>query len=163
MGSYATTSSLALLLPNALSGNTTTSDTEAVNTFSKHIDRAEGEINGVMAGKYTLPFTTVPPSVRSWSEDLACFYFLRAAVSQDGRIGDSSAGMFKDAHARLVEARDKGFKDILTLTDGSVLSPIVSGRYKSSTENEGPVFDLDTATSWKADEDRLDRARDARE
>lgn len=163
MGSYATTSSLAQILPNAMSGNTTSSDSEAVATFSKHIDRAEGDINGVIAGRFSLPFTTVPPSIRSWSEDLACFYFLRAAISQDGRVGDSSAKMFLDAYDRLQDAREKGFKEILTLTDGSVLSPITTGRYKSSTENEGAVFDLDTATAWKPDGDRLDRAGDARD
>ena len=163
MGSYATTSSLAQLLPNAMSGNTTSADSEAVATFGKHIERAEGDINTVLAERYTLPFTTVPPSVRSWSEDLACFYFLRAAISQDGRIGDSSARMFVDSYDRLQAAREKGFKGTLTLTDGSVLSPITTGRFKSSTENEGPVFDLDTATSWKADSDRLDRAGDARD
>lgn len=163
MGLYATTTSLALLIPNAMSGNTTSSDSEAVATFSKHIDRAEAEINGVVAERYSLPFSVVPPAVRAWSEDLACFYFLRAAIAQDGRVGDSSAGMFKDAYERLRDARDKGFRDILTLTDGSVLSPITAGRFKSTTEGEGPVFDLDTSTSWNVDEVRLDRAADERD
>lgn len=156
MGSYATTSSLSQLIPNALAGGTTTSDTEAVATFSTHIDRAEGDINAVLAEKYSLPFTAVPPSVRSWSQDLACFYFLRAAVAQDGRVGDSSSGQFKAAYERLLAAQASGFKGVLAMTDGSLYSRKTSTRFLSSTKDYAPTFDQDDPKNWEVDPDRLD-------
>jgi hypothetical protein len=159
MGAYATTSSLSLLLPNALSGGTTTSDTEAVATFSAHITRAESDINSVLAAKYSLPFvsTSIPPSVRTWTEDLACFYFLRAAVAQDGQMQSNILDRYMPAYDRLVKAQLEGFKESLADTAGSLVSRKTSTRYKSSTESEAPVFDLDNQKSWDVSQNRLDR------
>lgn len=156
MGAYATTSSLSQLLPNALAGGTTTADTTATDTFSKHIDRAEADINAVLAEKYSLPFTAVPPSVRSWTEDLACFYFLRAAVSQDGRAGDASAAKFKPAEDRLLKAQEYGFKGVLALTDGSYAARKTTKMFLSNTKDYAPTFNQDAPENWDVDPDRLD-------
>lgn len=156
MGSYATTTSLSRLIPNALAGGTSTTDTEAVATFSAHVDRAEADINSVLAERYSLPFTAIPPSVRSWAEDLACYYFLRAAVSQDGRVADSSADRFKPAYDRLTAAQTNGFREVLADTAGSVVSRRTAGMYQSSTKDYSPVFELDEPTNWEPDNDRID-------
>lgn len=162
MGSYATTSSLSQLIPNALAGGTTTSDTEATATFSKHIERAEGDINAVLAEKYSLPFSTVPPSIRSWAEDLACFYFLRAAVAQDGRVGDTSADRFKGSYDRLVDAQKNGFRGVLSLTEGSYVPRMTANMFRSSTKDYAPTFDQDDPKEWGVDPDRLDDIADGR-
>lgn len=159
MGSYATTSSLSLLLPNALSGGTTTSDAEAVATFSAHIVRAEADINSVLAAKYSLPFTTgtIPPSIRTWAEDLSCFYFLRAAVAQDGQMRSDILDRYIGAYDRLTKAQLEGFKESLANTAGSLIARKTTTRYKSNAENEAPVFDLDAPTKWAVSDNRLDR------
>ncbi len=163
MGNYATTSSLSQLLPNALAGQTTTSDTEGTATFSKHIDRAEADINAVLAEKYSLPFTSVPPSLRSWTEDLSCYYFLRAAVSQDARAGDGSAAKFQPAYDRLIKAQENGFKGVLALTDGTYMPRKTNTMFLSTTKDFSPTFGLDNPEKWDVDKDltdELDTLRD---
>lgn len=153
MGDYATTTSFPQLLPYILQGNSV-SDTAGVAIIAAHITRAEGVVNSYIAGRYALPFTSVPPIVRTISEDLASYYIIRASYVQDGQRKNEYLPAYKDAMSMLEQIRDG--KMPLALTDGSILTANTSGRYKSSTENYSPIFELDSEESWDADADQID-------
>lgn len=160
MGSYATTTSIPNLLPQFLKGNSTGSDAVGASAFSAHIDRAEGLVNSKLTSRYALPFTTVPPLVRSMAEDIACYYALRAAIAQDGQVDNKQIERFKEALTTLDEVA-KG-DTALTLTDGSLAPSNVNNRILSSTLTYAPTFNLDEPKAWAVDEDRLSDIQDAR-
>lgn len=160
MGLYATTTSIPNLLPQFLKGNSTGSDAGGAAAFSAHIDRAEAVVNSKLTNRFALPFTTVPPLVRSMAEDIACFYALRAAIAQDGQVDNKQIERFSPAFDTLdqVAAGKMG----LALTDGSAVSANSTSRIRSSTLDYAPTFNLDDPKDWAIDEDRLSDIGDAR-
>ena len=160
MGAYATVTSFSLLLPNVLKGNTTTSDTFGTAMLSSHIDRAENTVNAYLSTRYTLPFTSVPPIIRTLSEDIACYYFIRASYVQDGQRKNEYQDSFKIAITTLENIRDG--KTQLVLTDGTMVNPMSSNRYLSSTKDYAPTFDLDSPRAWRTDYNRLEDIEEGR-
>ena len=162
MGLYATTTSLSELLPHWLVSNTTTSDAAGSNIFSRHIDRAEAEINACVANRYSLPFTStaIPPYLRSLAEDGAAYYTIRGSTVQDLQVRNEMLAPYEIYFERLKDLKDGKIK--LTLTDGSII-PVRTGRFLSSTEGYTQIFGLDDATLWKRDSDEIDDQDSARE
>ena len=166
MGSYATTTSISELIPNFLSGNTTSSDTAGTSIFSRHIDRAEGIVNGCVTARYSLPFitatttTNVPPILRTITEDLACYFALRGAYTQDGQNKNAYYTDYKTAMETLDGIKNGTVK--LAYTDGSLVPTVSTNRFLSSTEGYTPVFGLDDPRVWKRDSDEIDDQEDAR-
>lgn len=160
MGDYATTTSISELMPRFLSGNTTTSDAALTAVFSRAIDRAESlvkayagvryDVSGFRVGTTT---TNVPPILRTYAEDIACYYAARAAYAQDGNLKQEYLPDYEQAKEELALVRDG--KTGLVYTDGSSV-PVRTGRYLSSTEGYQPVFDMDDEESWEVDPDQLD-------
>jgi phage gp36-like protein len=155
MGRYATTSSISELVPNFLKGNTTTSDTAGTATFSRHIDRAEAVVDGYLAARYAVPFTTtaVPPLVKKWAEDIACFNALRATYAQDGQIRQEYVHAYEDSQKQL-EAAAAGQLALL-LSDGSFAPTRPSTRMLSTTLGYTPIFGRDDESAWKRDDDEV--------
>lgn len=160
MGAYATTTSLSELMPNYLAGNTTTSDTSATNQFSRHIDRAESTVQAYVARLYSMPFSPVPPVIRTLSEDIACYYALRSSFTQDGM----SKNPFYEAYKVAMETLEKISKGEIKLADtaGSLLATQASNRYLSSTEGYTPIFGRDDPTDWQRDQNEIDDQEAAR-
>lgn len=161
MGSYATTTSISNLIPFFLKGNTTTSDTTGVALFSAQVDRAEGEVNSFLSARFAMPFSTVPPLVRSLTEDIACYYTIRAAYTHDGELQNKFLDDFKSAFVTLESIRDG--KTNLAYTDGSLVPSRSSDRYLSNTNDYSPTFNLDSARKWKVSQNRLDDIEDERD
>ena len=167
MGDYATTTSIPQLLPNYLSGNTTTSDAGGVAVFAAHVTRAESLINGLIGVRYALPFiagtttTNVPPIIRTLTEDVACYYAMRASYNQDGKTKNP----YLDEYERAMEMAGKiGSGEIsMAYTNGSIVPAMATNRFLSSTKEHTPIFGLDSATAWQRDPDEIDEAEDARD
>ena len=155
MGRYATTTSISQLLPNFLKGNTTTSDTEGTAIFSRHIDRAEDVIDGYLAARYATPFSTssVPPLVKTWTEDIASYNALRATYAQDGQIRQDYVDAFKSAETQMMNAAAGGI--VLILSDGTFAPTRQTTRLLSTTEGYTPIFGRDDETAWKRDDDEI--------
>lgn len=155
MGRYATTTSISELVPNFLKGNTTTSDTTGAAIFSRHIDRAEAVIDGYLAARYAVPFTTtsVPTLVRKWAEDIATYNALRATYAQDGQLRQEYVHAFEDSQKQLEAARDGLL--LLTLTDGSDAPAKTTVRMLSTTQGYTPIFGRDDEVNWKRDDDEV--------
>lgn len=160
MGSYATTTSLSELFPGFLSGNTTTSDTAGANQFSRHIDRAESVVNSYLTARYSLPFTTVPPILRTISEDLALYFLVRSAYTQDGQNKNQYHDEYKWAMTQLDKIGKGEIK--LALTDGSIVAPNTAARIISSDTNYTRIFGKDDPDQWKRDDDEITDTSNAR-
>ena len=163
MGLYATTTAISELAPFYLRGNTATSDTAGSPQFSRHIDRAEADVNAACATHYDLPFTTtgIPPYVRRIAEDRACLYAFRGAYVQEGNLRQESLADYKWTDNALDGIRKGEVR--LAYTDGSLYPSRSSGQFLSSTEGYTPIFGLDTATAWKRDPDEVDAQSEARD
>jgi len=155
VGVYATTTSISELLPQYLSGNTTTSDTAGVNIFSRHVDRAEGIINSYVAARYSLPFTTtaVPVILRAIAEDIAGWMSIRGTMLQNSPLGREREQAFDRAWENLKDIQKGELK--LTLTDGSEIATRTA-RFLTSTDYT-PIIHLDDPINWSID---IDQARD---
>lgn len=153
MGIYATTTSLSVLLPGFLRDNTTTTDAEGVKHFDKHIDRAEGVVNGYCGQRYSLPFVTVPPLVRAITEDIAVYFTIRGTLNQDGKVRNVYLDDYKLAMNTLQKIADGELA--LFDTSGTAVDALSSHRFLSSTQNYDPIFGNDDAKSWQRDADEI--------
>ncbi len=153
MGLYATTTSISVLLPGFLRDNTTTTDAEGVRVFTKHIDRAEGVVNGYVGQRYSLPFSTVPPLIRAITEDIAVYYAIRGALNQDGKVKNVYLDDYKLAMTTLAEI-SKGSLALFD-TSGAAVDALSNNRFLSSTEGYDPIFGNDNPPSWQRDADEI--------
>lgn len=160
MGLYATTTSISELIPNFLSGNTTTSDPAGSSMFSRHIDRAESVVNSYLTSLYSLPISPVPPILRTIAEDIACYFAVRSAYTQDGQNVNQYYPEYKKAMETLELLKDGEIK--LSYTDGSTVAVSSTNRFLSSSENYTPIFNVDDPENWKVDPDQTDDIANAR-
>lgn len=161
MGIYATTTTLALLLPNFLRDNTTTTDREGTSIFGLHIDRAESLVNARVAQRYGLPFAVVPPLIRTVTQDIATWMAIRGTLNQDGKVKN----VYLDSYEKAMEILEEIVDGSITLVDtnGSVLDSIAEDRFVSSTENRSPIFGLDDAVNWQRDADEIEETQASRD
>jgi len=164
MGRYATTSSFSELLPQHFSGDTTTSDTAGAAIVSRHIDRAEGIVNGCIAARYdpsAWTSGTVPPSVITITEDIASWFVIRATYVQDSQVKNEIYNEYKKAQEFLDQIKAGTFS--LTDTNGSLIATRASGRILSSTDSYTNVFDLDAPENWDVSTAQKDDMKSSRE
>ena len=160
MGRYATSTSISVLMPFFLSGNTTTSDATGTDVWSATADRVEGEVNSVLVPRYDPSTWTstgspaIPPLVRKLTEDLTCLYSIRAAMVQDSQIKNPNIAEWERARETLGLIRTGSLK--LAYTDGSLVPTRSAGKVLSSSEGYAPTFEMDDEANWKVDQDRLD-------
>lgn len=160
MGNYATTTSISQILPGYLKSNTTTSDPDGTAIFSRFIDDAEAEINSALANRYSLPFSPVPPLLRSLSGHIAAYYAIRGGFSTEGRSKNEYLSEYNHS-MKVIQDLLEG-KRKLTYTDGSLVPVNTSNRFMSSTENYTPIFGRDDPRKWERDQDEIDDTSDSR-
>lgn len=151
---YADTATVLLIVP----GITTAGDAAAASALNEHVRRADGLINGKLARRYDVPFTStsVPPLVRRIAEDISAADLFKSMFSRDSQNkNDNLEENKKDALILLDEIRDS--KIDLVNTAGSLLTEKSTDTLvDASTENYHPIFDVGSATSWSIDSDRID-------
>jgi phage gp36-like protein len=123
------------------------------------ITDAEAEINGYLARRYNLPFSTVPVQVRALANNLAQYYTYLNAYSAD----NINRNNWSEGQSTRYEIQLKKLEAIadgsmaLTLTNGSlVLQASATSLVMSANKDYQPIFDLDTSTAWTLDSDRKD-------
>ena len=167
MGRYVTATSISVIMPGFLVGNTTTSDTAGVDVFSNAADMAEGELNALLVVDYDpSSWTTtgnpgIPPMVRAAAQDLTCYRALRASGAQDAQLKNLHLETYKPVLEFLQNLRDG--KIALAFTDGSLVGKRTAQTYQSSTEGYTEIFGLDTDTAWKRDANESDDQSAARD
>jgi len=151
MGTYATTTSLSLLMPGYCLGDTTSSDPVATARFSNSITRSESIVDSAVGRRYSLPFSAVPPVIRTLTEEIACYYSMRNSFSQDGKVKNPYLDEYKSALKTLEEIGAGRIP--LTYTDGSEVPAQSTNLFKSTSRNYTPIFGLDDPTEWRRDPD----------
>lgn len=158
MGDYTTEAKIWTLMPQLpLTGSAGYTIASALVTQA--ITDAEAEINGYVARRYSLPFSTVPVQIRMIADCLAQFYTYLGIYSAD----NMNRNNFSEGQSTKYEIQLKRLESIadgtisLTLTNGSiVLQPSSTSVVMSANMNYTPTFNVDTCTSWKTDPDRLE-------
>lgn len=122
---------------------------ELVGAF---IPGAEAEINGYLAAKYTVPFTTVPPLVQDLCTDLV---YTKLTI-RDPKLSEQ----VKKYYYERIKAILAGTLSIVQ-TDGTTLTneasqALIDKEYHSR-------FGPDAPENWQPDSDELDDAEDARD
>lgn len=164
MGLYATTTSISVLMPNFLVGNTTTSDAYGAAIWSKAAERGEAEVIASVVARYdpsTWTSGSIPPLVVKLSEDLACLYAMRSAMTQDSQIKNPNLADWESAYDTLTLIQ-QGIKK-LNYTNGSLVPTRSSSRFLSSTQGYSPTFNLDDERAWGLDTVREDDISSGRE
>lgn len=144
-----------------MNGDTTTSDQTLTTVFSSFIDKGETHFNAVASKHYSLPFTTIPPLAREISFDLAAYWTIRAFSTRDWPNRNELLDDYKMVFDDLKALENGDLK--LSLTDGSIVAQATTNLISSNREGEGSIFDVDTATAWEVDEDRLSDLENSRE
>lgn len=158
-----TTAGAILELNPALPQTTSASGyTQTVTIVSSHITRADGIIDAKLARRYSVPFSTTPPLVRTLSQDITNYFVFRSFFNSDNvnRLEEKSE-YYNMAMDTLNEIM-KGNMDLVD-TAGSVLTEVNADNVMYSTvEDYTPFFNVDDSTSWKFDSDLLDSVRSDR-
>lgn len=162
MGNYATTSSISLIVPNFLDGNTTTSDAEGTAIFAKAITRAEDDINSILGARFSTPFTagSIPPAVITWTEDWATYLALRATAVQDGQLAQVYLDDYKETRALVVSTANGGAA--LIMSDGSDAPVKAVSRFRSTSKEWFPIFQRDSSRITRRDSDEKSDTRTGR-
>lgn len=164
---YSTNTSILLLLPGLQQTTTEAGYTETSALIASHVARADTVINAKIAKRYDVSgFNTtgsVPPMLKTISEDMASYYSYRSLYSSDNQNFNEWTDKFKEAMELLDEIRD-GDIDLVNTT-GSVIQERTSAtldKIIANNENHQTFFDIDDPLDWDFDEDRKDEVKDAR-
>jgi phage gp36-like protein len=156
MGDYTTEDKIWSLMPQ-LPLTSSSGYTTASTLAAQAISDAEAEINGYVAQRYSLPFTTVPVQIRSIANGLSVFYTYLYVYSADN-INQND--FTDDPRYKIQLGKLKAIADgdiVLTMTNGSaVVQASSTSMVNSANKSYQPIFDLDTSTSWAIDSDRAD-------
>lgn len=110
----------------------TTDERVAITTF---IELAEGEINDALRSKYTVPFTTVPNTVRLITMNYATYLELRRLSGANTGITPEMVKEYKDdAEAKISKIADCQ----VNFDDDAIRTTQIS----SNTKNRVKIFDL---------------------
>lgn len=160
MGTYATTTSLQVLMIG------TTFDTLTTALSSKLITHSENEINKYLSKRYDVSLwntsTSIPPLVTSLCETLTEGYMYQR-MSRGGKEAMSRGDiLIKQAIENLTLLANYKM-DLLTPT-GSVLGDMSNTAYKvlSNTSDYSSTFGEDDELNWKVDSNKLQDIYDSR-
>ncbi len=164
MGNY-TDESRILSLMQQLPKTSGAAYSETSDMITLAIEKAEAEIDSCLAAKYSLPFTTVPPLVRSLADDLAQYHLYLALYSSDNMARNEYVETFRawNRNPYKVLENIQNETAFLTLTDGSLVGTKSKARSVRTTHADySPTFNVDESTSWAQDSDLLDEIADER-
>jgi len=122
------------------------------------IDIACDIIDSKLVYKYTVPFTTTPPLVRTIATHLSAYLVLRRIYSNTRGEGFADwLNMFKDFADNLLKSIFEG-TCILIDSSGNELSIKSGYGIKISTSSYVPIFNEGGELDWEIDENKVDDA-----
>ena len=166
--SYGTNTTILTLLPNLPQSATANGYTRVANLISSHVTRADTLINSYLVERYDISsFDTagsVPPVLKTYSEDIASYYTLRSLYGGDGQNLNEYIQEYYKALEDLTKIREGEMN--LFDTAGSQIPAKLSSTIdvvSSNTEDYTPTFLEDGPLSWATDSDKLDDIEDDRD
>ena len=161
---YCSATAIYTALPALPDLETDNGYSECASIIDLHIRRADGLINGKCARRYALPFTTVPPFIRTLAEDIVCYYVYRTMFTGDAQNKSEYLSELKDDALADLNAIMQGDIDLVD-TNGSaipVLTDELEDKVNSNTIDAQPFFDIDEPLDWEFDKDLKDTINDYR-
>jgi len=161
-----TYTSILTLLPGLPQTSTDAKFTETTELINSHRTRADNIINSVIAKRYDITqFTTtaIPPILQTVAEDIVAYMTFISLYSADNQNANEWVEKFEKAMEILGKIRD-GKMDLVN-SNGNLISERESATSEwvaSTSEEYTPFFNVDSATSWKFDSDKLDEISDDR-
>ena len=164
--SYATNTTIVTNYPGFPQTTLRAGYTATFALIGLNITRADNLINSKIASRYDVSAytTTVPPMLKSLSEDIATYYTIRASFSGDNNQVNEWAEKYKEAIAMLDQIRDGG----MDLVDSSgnledERDEADPGLVSSNTMDYSPTFGEDATLNHAVDSDKLDAIGDDRD
>ena len=163
---YSSATAIFTILPGM--PQTTSSDlwSQASLVVSKHIERADAEINALIAKRYGVPISPTPPFLSKLSEDITAYYSYRSFYTQDNH---NKLEYFEEMSERAFTTLDgirKGEIDLVD-TSGSLIaestSSLTSSMVDSTTFDYNSAFDIDDPLEWDFDSDLKTAVEDDRD
>ena len=163
--SYSTNTTILSYFPQLPQTTTSAGYTQTVAIINSHITRADTLIKGKIASRYDIAgFTaSVPPLLRTISEDIASYFSFRSWFSQDNQNVNEWTDKFKEAESMLDMIR-KGDMDLFN-TAGALIAERASSNISLVDSNNldyQPYFDEDGPLEWKVDSEKLDDINEKR-
>lgn len=159
-------SNTAILMNLPLLPNTATADGffRAKEIIDLHIRRSDGLINGKCARRFDLPFSPVPPILRTIAEDVTSYYVYRSFFTQDNQNSTDYLEDLKEDAMRWLDEIMEGKLDLVDTSGSSIpeRTTEATDRIHSNTQEYQPFFDIDSITSQDFDEDLKEAVKDAR-
>lgn len=165
--SYSTNTTIVLLLPGMPQTSSSKNYSATVAVIDQHIARADNIVNGKIVARYDISsFDTagsVPPILRTLSEDITSAYSYRSFYSADNQNNSDYLDKFNEAMETLNEIRDGDL--FLFDTSGSLIEERVSttddgALVTSNTEDYTSTFDEGPVLGWLVDPDKIDAIED---
>ena len=164
---YATGTTILTLLPGLPQSLGSAGYDRVISLVDSHVDRADNLVNAKISNRYNVSgFNTsgsVPPVLRTLSEDITAYYSYRSLFSSDGQNDNEWTDKCKDAIDILNEIRE-GTMDLVD-SSGSMIATRASATVDdigSTTEDWTATFGEDDPLSWVVDSDKLDSIKDDR-
>ena len=138
---------------------------KAKETIDFQIRRADGVIDGKCARRFNLPFSPVPPTIRTIAEDYTSYFVYRTFFSQDNQNRTEYLEDLKDDALQMLNDIMDGKIDLVDTAGSAVIERTseVSDRIASNTQDYQPAFDIDEITEQDFDEDYKQAVKDARD
>lgn len=163
MGNYATTTSLATVMPDI------SFDTATTALVSELIDQAETEVNKYLSRRYDLSSsyfqttTSIPPLVRTLTKRLAEGYTWKA-MSRGAKESLKRGQVLEDGVIKNLELI-QNYQSDLSDTAGAVIPDFTNTamRVKCNTSTYRPTFDEDDPLAWQVDPTKLSDISDSRD
>jgi phage gp36-like protein len=161
---YCSNSAIRLNLPILPNTATASGFFKAKDIIDFHIRRTDGLIDGKCARRYDLPFSPVPPVIRTIAEDITSYYVYRSFVTQDNQNRSEYLEELKDGALKVLDEIMSGAIDLVDTSGSAVLERTseVTDALWSNTQEYQPFFDIDSVTSQDFDDDLKDAVSDDR-
>ena len=159
--SYSTNTTILLINPSWPQTTTAGGYDKLKNQIDEHITRADNFINSKIVNRYDISgFDTtgsVPPLLKTLSEDIATFFTMRNNYSNDNQNYNEWVEKYKDAIDMLDEIRE-GNMDLVNTTGSQIAirTDEALQEVESSTEDYQSFFDEDGPLDWKVDATKID-------
>ena len=157
MGTYISITATMGLMPELPQTITVSDYTSTAALVGVHIDRAEAVVNSYCSGRYDVPFVagSVPPTIKTLSEDITCYYVMRSLYSGSRDMVDYM-NSYRSAIDQL-KLIQKGEINLVAIGGGLVTETTIESNdgLISNTKSFRPIFNLDDDTSWQVDSDRI--------
>lgn len=166
---YATATTLLIYLPGLPSSSTAEGYTSTLEIMSNTVIRATDITNGYVISRYDVSsFNTagsVPPLLKTITEDIAAYYTMRSLYSGDNQNLNEWIEKYQESMELLQKIRESDMD--LFDTAGNLIPDRETGSntrlVDSNTRAYNPTFGEDSSTSWNVDENKLDALGDTRD